>query len=154
MEGITCGSDSCANYIYVGDEYNYIYKLNLATSDPATAVEMQWDINSVVGDVSADKGIESLAYAPSTGYFYAGIQDTSTIHVLELTDAARLFTIGDDDSTPKAYSGYPVQVLLLSGAAGVALVMMVAFAVSRRSVAARPFVNGEDVEMLPDEALE
>ena len=87
MEGIACGSDSCANYIYVGDEYNYIYKLNLATSDPATAVEMQWDINSVVGNVNDDKGIESLTYAPSTGYFYAGIQDTSNIHVLELTGA-------------------------------------------------------------------
>lgn len=88
MEGITCGADSCANYIYVGDEYNYIYKLNLATSDAAAAVELQWDINSVVGSVPDDKGIESLTYAASTGYFYAGIQETSTIHVLELTGAS------------------------------------------------------------------
>jgi len=84
MEGLTCGPDGCADYIYIGDEYNYIYKLKLGTSDPATAVEVQWDINSVVGSVRADKGIESLTYAATTGYFYAGIQETGKVHILQL----------------------------------------------------------------------
>lgn len=85
MEGLTCGPDNCATHMYIGDEYNYIYKLKLSTSDPAVAVEEEWDINSVVGNVQADKGIESLAYAPSTGYFYAGIQGTAKVHVLQLS---------------------------------------------------------------------
>jgi len=87
MEGLTCGADDCATHMYIGDEYNYIYKLNLTTSDPALAVEEEWDISSAVGDVSDDKGIESLAYASTTGYFYAGIQETSTVHVLKLASA-------------------------------------------------------------------
>jgi len=86
MEGLTCGADDCATHMYIGDEYNFIYKLNLLTTDPASAVEQEWDISSAVGDVSDDKGIESLAYASTTGYFYAGIQETSTIHVLQLAD--------------------------------------------------------------------
>jgi len=88
MEGLTCGADECATYMYIGDEYNYIYQLTLATSDAATAVEVEWDLNSIVGNVNADKGIESLTYASTTGYFYAGIQDSSTIHVVELTGAS------------------------------------------------------------------
>jgi hypothetical protein len=107
MEGITCGADSCANYIYIGDEYNYIYKLNLATSDAAAAVELQWDINSVVGNVPDDKGIESLTYAASTGFFYAGIQETATVHVLELADASGTTTgtTSGTTSTAAATSG-------------------------------------------------
>jgi len=114
MEGLTCGPDNCATYIYVGDEYNYIYKLKLSASDPAAAVEEEWDLNSVVGtNVRADKGIESLTYASSTGYFYAGIQDTAKVHVLKLagsttgpssssgsTPGATLSTTGGTTNTP------------------------------------------------------
>jgi hypothetical protein len=88
MEALTCGPDGCSDYIYIGDEYNFIYKLKLDTNSPSSAVEVQWDINSVVGSVPADKGIESLTYASTTGYFYAGIQETAKVHVLQLQTPA------------------------------------------------------------------
>eukprot|EP00961_Rhodomonas_salina_P107081 1441778-Rhodomonas_salina.3 len=78
MEGLTCGADACTNSIYIGDEYNYIYKLDFSTGEVST----EWDLNSIVGNVPADKGIESLTYASTTGYFYAGIQETAKIHVV------------------------------------------------------------------------
>ncbi|CAB9523412.1 tyrosinase [Seminavis robusta] len=80
MEGLTCGPDQCSTMLYVGDEYNYIYQLDLETG----AVNTEWDLNSIVGNVPTDKGIESLTYAPTTGYFYAGIQQTAQIHVVSL----------------------------------------------------------------------
>eukprot|EP00416_Gambierdiscus_australes_P017874 CAMPEP_0171064830 /NCGR_PEP_ID=MMETSP0766_2-20121228/6512_1 /TAXON_ID=439317 /ORGANISM="Gambierdiscus australes, Strain CAWD 149" /LENGTH=806 /DNA_ID=CAMNT_0011520897 /DNA_START=45 /DNA_END=2465 /DNA_ORIENTATION=- len=84
MEGLTCGQDDCANSLYVGDEYNYIYKFDLNSGE----VPMEWDLNSIVGNVRADKGVESLTYASSTKHFYAGIQDTAKVHVLSLSDEA------------------------------------------------------------------
>jgi len=53
----------------------------------------------VVGSVPDDKGIESLTYAASTGYFYAGIQETATVHVLELADASDTTTGTTSDTT-------------------------------------------------------
>merc|ERR1712070_1231835 len=47
-----------------------------------------------MGDVEADKGIESLTYSPSTGFFYAGIQGTATVHVVALDS-----TIDSESST-------------------------------------------------------
>ena len=35
-------------------------------------------------EVNIDKGIESLTYSATTGYFYAGIQHTATVHVLDV----------------------------------------------------------------------
>jgi hypothetical protein len=99
MEGLTCGADGCATYIYMGDEWNYIYRLTLGTSDPASAVEVEWNARSIVGNVNDDKGIESLTYAPTTGYFYAGIQDSSTIHVLKLESSS------DGTTTTTTYTG-------------------------------------------------
>jgi hypothetical protein len=88
MEGLTCGADSCGTYLYIGDEYNYVYKLRLATAASASAVETEWNLRTIVGNVEADKGIEALTYASTTGYFYAGIQETSMVHVVELTDSS------------------------------------------------------------------
>ena len=88
MEGLACGPDGCKDYIYIGDEYNYVYKLNLNTASPAAAVEYEYNLRSIVGAVRDDKGIESLAYAASTGYFYAGIQDTATVHVISLSNSS------------------------------------------------------------------
>lgn len=85
MEGLTCGPDGCSTHMYVGDEYNLIYKLNLMGAG-AAAVEMQWNLRDIVGSVNDDKGIEALTYSSSTGHFYAGIQETATIHVVKLTD--------------------------------------------------------------------
>lgn len=87
MEALACGPDECATSIFIGDEYNYIYNLTLSDDDPATAIGFEWNLRSIVGDVNDDKGIESLTYASSTGYFYAGIQETSVIHVVELSTA-------------------------------------------------------------------
>eukprot|EP00961_Rhodomonas_salina_P007341 99198-Rhodomonas_salina.1 len=112
MEGLTCGADACANSIYIGDEYNYIYKLDWSTG----AVSMEWDLGSIVGSVPEDKGIESLTYASTTGHFYAGIQETATIHVVSLstspatttnTDAANTNTPNTDGSCT-ATANYPL----------------------------------------------
>ena len=84
MEALSCGPDACATYLYVGDEYNYVYRLTIGEADAAAAVQWEWDLNTIVGAVSQDKGIESITYAASTGYFYVGIQDTSTVHVVTL----------------------------------------------------------------------
>ncbi|CAK0911750.1 unnamed protein product, partial [Prorocentrum cordatum] len=93
MEALTCGDDDCATYIYIGDEYNYIYRLTLGTTDPASAVEYEWDVADLVGgsSIATDKGIESLTYSSKTGYFYAavprdfgewwmGISTSSSVH--------------------------------------------------------------------------
>lgn len=63
MEGLTCGADGCASSIYIGDEYNYVYKLTLGVAGAAAAVAVEWDVRSIVGSVQADKGIEALACA-------------------------------------------------------------------------------------------
>lgn len=88
MEGLTCGSDGCETTLFVGDEYNYIYALALDDADASTAITREWNIRAFVGSVSDDKGIESIAYAPTTGHFYAGIQGSAMVHVVELTDEA------------------------------------------------------------------
>mmetsp|Transcript_29867 Transcript_29867/g.70403 ORF Transcript_29867/g.70403 Transcript_29867/m.70403 type:complete len:364 (+) Transcript_29867:293-1384(+) len=121
MEGLTCGADSCENVLYIGDEYNFIYALNLTQSDPATAVGMEWNLGSIVGDVNEDKGIESLTYAKSTGYFYAGIQGSSTIHVVELTE---------DPCTGEACGAGATGVTVL----GVVVTALLALALSTASV--------------------
>ncbi|KAL3907565.1 MAG: hypothetical protein SGILL_008821 [Bacillariaceae sp.] len=100
MEALTCGPDNCVDYLYIGDEYNYIYKFDLSSG---TVIE-EWDINAIVGDIPADKGIESLAYASSTGYFYAGIQQTGMIHVVDLMLDTSTTGTGDDGS-PTAENG-------------------------------------------------
>jgi len=67
MEGLACGSDNCANNIYIGDEYNYIYKLDKSSG----LITYEWDLRSIVGNTNTDKGIESLTFDGT--YWYAGI---------------------------------------------------------------------------------
>jgi hypothetical protein len=38
LQGLTCGADGCASSIYIGDEYNFVYKLMLGTAAAAAAV--------------------------------------------------------------------------------------------------------------------
>lgn len=106
MEALSCGPDACATYLYVGDEYNYVYRLTLGEADAAAAVPWEWDLNTIVGAVSQDKGIESITYAASTGYFYVGIQDTSTVHVVTLAasgqEATPAGTPEDEDDSATA----------------------------------------------------
>jgi len=87
MEGLDCGDDNCNRYIYISDEYNYVYKLDLNISTPSLAVVREWDLRSIVGtNMPRDKGLEALAYAAKSGYWYIGVQQTAMVHVVSLSD--------------------------------------------------------------------
>jgi len=97
MEALTCGPDECESYIYIGDEYNYIWKMDLTQTSP-TLMDM-WDLNEMVdeevppdgghsdqpGVVPTDMGIESMTFDGT--YFYIGIQYTQYVYKLTLTDS-------------------------------------------------------------------
>jgi len=78
MEGLTFAESN--DLLYVGDEYNYIYELDVESGD----VLREWDLADIGVATSVDKGIEALTYSSETGYFYAGIQETGEILVLNL----------------------------------------------------------------------
>lgn len=79
MEAMTfAGDDSSA--LYVGDEYNFIYEMDLETGE----VTREWDLADIGVETATDRGIEALTYARETGYFYAGIQATGEILVIDL----------------------------------------------------------------------
>lgn len=80
MEGLTFAADR--SKLYVGDEYNFIYELDLASGE----ITNEWDLADIGVHTAVDKGIEAIAYSAATGYFYAGIQGTGEILTLELTD--------------------------------------------------------------------
>lgn len=80
MEALTFAADG--SKLYVGDEYNFIYELDLASG----SITNEWDLADIGVHTAVDKGIEALAYTVATGYFYAGIQGTGEILTLELTD--------------------------------------------------------------------
>ena len=81
MEGLTFGPDGGETYIYVGDEYNYIYQIELATGD----IKKQWNLANIDVSTPTDKGIEAIAFNPTNGYFYVGIQEDKEIHELDLS---------------------------------------------------------------------
>jgi hypothetical protein len=62
MEALSCGPDACRSSMYIGDEFGYIYKLNLGQSG-AAAIAAEWDLRDALGAVELDKGIEALACA-------------------------------------------------------------------------------------------
>lgn len=79
MEGMTfAGEDT--SVLYVGDEFNFIYELDLETGE----ITREWDLSDIGVVTATDRGIEALTYAPATGYFYAGIQSTREILVIDL----------------------------------------------------------------------
>ena len=82
MEALTFGPDGGSTYVYVGDEYNYIYQIRLSDC----GITKQWNLADIGVTASVDKGVEALAYSPETGYFYAGIQDNIEIHEIELAE--------------------------------------------------------------------
>lgn len=88
MEALTfAGEDT--SILYVGDEYNFIYELDLETGE----ITREWDLADIGVETSADQGIEALTYSEDTGYFYAGIQGTQEILVIDLgleTDSAEV----------------------------------------------------------------
>jgi len=92
MEALTCGPDACSDFLYAGDEWNFIYQIELSVADPAAAVVREWDLSAIVdstsyGIIPTDKGIESLTYSADTGYFYVGVQMISTVFVVDLAGA-------------------------------------------------------------------
>ena len=64
--------------LYIGDEYNYIYELDLTTG----LVSREWNLGDIGISTSTDRGIEALAYYD--GHFYAGIQEERRIYQLDL----------------------------------------------------------------------
>jgi len=80
MEGLTFGPDGGETFIYVGDEYNYIYQIELATGD----IKKQWNLANINVSTPTDKGIEAIAFNPTNGYFYVGIQEDKEIHEVDL----------------------------------------------------------------------
>lgn len=91
MEGLTFGPDNGETYIYVGDEYNYIYQINLSDC----SISKQWDLSNIGVSTSTDKGIEAITYSSETGYFYVGIQDDLEIHEIQLNDIENCSTTSD-----------------------------------------------------------
>ena len=79
MEAMTFAGDD-TSVLYVGDEYNFIYELDLETGE----ITREWDLADIGVVTATDRGIEALTYAPGTGYFYAGIQATGEILVIDL----------------------------------------------------------------------
>ncbi len=79
MEALTFAAPS--DYLYVGDEYNLIYELDLETGE----ILREWDLADVGIETGVDRGIEAIAYSPRTGFFYAGIQGTGSIVVLDVS---------------------------------------------------------------------
>lgn len=142
MEGLDCGDDNCTRYIYTSDEYNYVYKLDLSVSTPSLAVVHEWDLRSIVGStIPVDKGLEAIAYASKTGYWYVGVQQTAMVHVVSLLDTLSSSpslgpssTAAPATSSPPSSSGQvsagiaiaPHSLLVLMGGALVAVAVALA----------------------------
>jgi len=84
MEALTFGADAGSTYVYIGDEYNYMYQMQISDG----SLTRQWNLaTDLAYSTNTDKGVESLTYASSTGYYYAGIQDLSKILVFSIDPA-------------------------------------------------------------------
>ena len=80
MEALAWGPNE--GFLYVGDEYNYIYEIELESG----LLTREWNLADVGISTGTDRGIEAMTYSPITGYFYAGIQDSGEVHAVELND--------------------------------------------------------------------
>lgn len=107
MEALTfAGEDT--TILYVGDEYNFIYELDLATGE----ITREWDLADIGVLTGTDQGIEALTYSQDTGYFYAGIQGTQEILVINLgleSDGAEveLIETWDASTSPSGLFAHP-----------------------------------------------
>ena len=107
MEALTfAGEDT--SVLYVGDEYNFIYELDLETGE----ITREWDLADIGVETSVDQGIEALTYSEDTGYFYAGIQGTQEILVIDLgleSDVAEVELIDtwDAGTSPSGLFAHP-----------------------------------------------
>lgn len=101
MEALAFAEDPA--YLYIGDEYNYIYEMDLASGE----IVREWTLADMGLTTNVDKGIEAMAYSADTGYFYVGIQDLEQIIVLDLNlDAAdaAVVTAIDRFSMPRGWA--------------------------------------------------
>ncbi len=76
MEAL-CFADG-TDKLYIGDEYNFIYELDLNSGQ----ITREWDLADVGISTNTDRGVEALTYAD--GFFYAGIQQEQRIYQLDL----------------------------------------------------------------------
>lgn len=76
MEGLTFAEGT--DRLYIGDEYNFIYELDLTTGE----VTREWDLADIGVNTSTDRGIKAITYL--NGYFYAGIQEETWVNQLDL----------------------------------------------------------------------
>ena len=111
MEGSTCGPDQCQSSLCVGDECNFIYNMDLGSGkvthkrDPGNLLNVFW----------ADKCIEALVHAKTTGHFHAGIQDTVTVHAVRLNGVDQEGASADvpaDNTTKESEAGDVASCLL------------------------------------------
>lgn len=101
MEALTF-VEGRTGFLYVGDEYNYIYELDLNTG----SVTREWDLADIGVSTGTDRGIEAMTYDAASGYFYIGIQDSGSIVVADLSlDSGETLTKISEFSTPSAPSG-------------------------------------------------
>lgn len=79
MEGLTFAESD--EFLYIGDEYNLIYELDLESG----TITREWNLADVDVSTNVDKGIEAITYSSETGYFYVGIQDLGNVIALDLS---------------------------------------------------------------------
>ncbi len=76
MEGL-CFAES-TDVLYIGDEYNFIYELDLNTG----VVTREWDLADIGISTATDRGVEAITYL--NGHFFVGIQEEQRIYELDL----------------------------------------------------------------------
>ncbi|MEM7375300.1 MAG: esterase-like activity of phytase family protein [Bacteroidota bacterium] len=113
MEALTFGPED--NYLYIGDEYNYIYQMNLASGQ----IEQEWDLASIDVSTNTDKGIEAITYSAATGTFFVGIQALATVIEVRLQKGGTVtkvneFTVAGSPSGLFAHPDGTLYVLTFS----------------------------------------
>jgi hypothetical protein len=86
LVALACGADRCREHLFAGDAYGLIYRLDLAVADPQQAVSVEWTLRGAVGEIFPvpGRGLNSLAFDPSTNSFIVGVHGTGDIYVLNL----------------------------------------------------------------------
>ena len=76
MEGL-CFAEG-TDILYIGDEYNFIYELDLNSG----VVTREWDLADIGISTATDRGVEAITYL--NGHFFVGIQEDQRIYELDL----------------------------------------------------------------------
>ena len=110
MEALSYGAEK--DCLYIGDEYNYIYKMNLSTGE----IEQEWDLATIDVSTNTDKGIEAMTYSAATGNYYVGIQDLQTVIEVTLNNDGSVikvneFAVSDSPSGLFAHTDGSIYVL-------------------------------------------